>query len=142
MNSERLLKLASELERCSRGNVLTIPGDGKADFDLAVVAIGTIRGDKPYQEYRCGSACCAMGFAGVHPWFQKRGLRWSPVPKNGSNTPFTINGCVAGGFANAGAKFFGIDFEDAANLFTVGDNSETPKQYARRIRKFVADHTA
>ena len=127
MNKERLLKLASELERCSRGRVLTIPGDGKAQFDLSVVAVGTIRGSAPYREYACGSACCAMGFAGVHPWFRKRGLRWHPQSTPQTNTPFTINGKAAGSFSTAGAKFFDISAPDADDLFTSGHEIEIPK---------------
>lgn len=139
MNKERLLKLASELERCSRGRVLTIPGDGKAEFDLGLVAIGSLRNGTKSPGYSCGSACCAMGFAGVHPWFKKRGLRWSPTPDAFTNTPFSINERDAGGYLDAGAQFFGVDRETARTLFNPNENNETPKQYAKRIRAFVKE---
>lgn len=139
MNKERLLKLASELERCSRGRVLTLPGDGKADFDMGVVAMGEIRGEERTGT-PCGSACCAMGFAGLHPWFRKRGLKWVPDSSHLTITPFKINGKDAGDFSDAGAKFFRISLAQSMSLFLSARPRETPKHMAKRIRKFVADH--
>jgi len=132
MNKERLMKLASELERCSRGRVLTIPGDGKAYFDMGTV-VEKINPDLP-ANHSCGTAACAMGFAGLHPWFQARGLTWGPRTKY-----LMVNG-RSRRFQEAATLIFGVTWAQAEELFNpdyqLGD--ETPKQVAKRIRKFVA----
>jgi hypothetical protein len=131
MNKERLLKLASELERCSDGRVLTIPRDGKAYFDMGTV-VTTIDPEFSDDYHGCGTAACAMGFAGMHPWFQKRGLEWSPRLRY-----LKINN-RSRNFQDAAIMFFGIGFDDAEDLFNPTTKNETPKQVAKRIRAFVA----
>jgi hypothetical protein len=156
----RMLKLADELERCSRGRVLTIPGDGNALFNMETVMDGALNGDDERADERewnpapkgCGSTCCAMGFAGVHPWFNKQGLefRQSLARKNGPCN-FYVDGKsrYGDGFVEAAEKFFDINYLDAGILFTpdtrvvdgeLEDIDETPKQVARRLRKFVKEH--
>lgn len=140
MNKERLLKLAEELERCSRGHVLTVPNDGKLSFDMNTV-MRKLEDHEPLYttEFRgCGAAACAMGFAGLHPWFRKRGLKY-----NEATGAFGVEGLD---YDEAATRFFDLPNTVAAdNLFLplVVDGAvvkETPKQVAKRIRKFVAEH--
>jgi len=71
VNKERLLKLAEVLETESRGRVLTVPGNGKIGFDLGVYAFH----DDENRTHGCGTAACALGYAGLHPWFRRRGVK-------------------------------------------------------------------
>jgi hypothetical protein len=142
MNKERLLKLASELERCSDGRSLKVPQDGKISF-----CMGTWGSEaKVYKsmgyvgiQAGCGTVACAMGFAGFHPWFRKRGLK----------TDVEFEQVSYKGHSDFGAAtaFFSIHANDAEYLFADWQypdekRNPTPKQVAKRIRKFVADHTA
>jgi hypothetical protein len=134
MNKERLLKLASELERCSDGRVLKIPRDGTAFFDMGTV-VAAIEPEFREDYHGCGTAACAMGFAGLHPWFQERGLEWSPRLRylKVNNRSHTFN--------RAAQTFFGVTYDDAEDLFNPTKYvNETPKQVAKRIRAFVAEH--
>ena len=63
MNVERLTKLAELLETAT-GREVRI-GDQIINFDIGFfVGEGT-----------CGTAACAAGMAGLHPWFRKQGFR-------------------------------------------------------------------
>lgn len=79
----------------------------------------------------CGTAACALGWGTTIPVFRKIGFRpavgWSSVVL-GDNT-----GC------HAGADLFGITFAQSRDLFDDHRGDETPKQVARRIRRFVAE---
>lgn len=124
---KRLLKLASEMERCSKGRVLHVPKDGTVGFDMSVVvSTPTVTG----KDRGCGTAACAIGFAGLHPWFQSRGLRW-----NGSC--LLVNRRRVGWYEEAAAKFFSITIGEGEHLFQDRGLDETPKQVAKRIRAFV-----
>jgi hypothetical protein len=144
MRKDRLLKLAEELERCSTGYVLRIPNDGRVAFDLGVIVAGKARGygseDLVGLEDRgCGSVVCAMGFAALHPWFQRRGLRLADACE--------ANALNVGGenlnYQAAAAQFFGVSLHTAADLFSpiMNDDDVTPKQLARKIRRTVAEYT-
>lgn len=124
MNKERLLKLAEVLETESRGRVLTVPGSGKVEFDMGLVI----------SKNGCGTAACAMGYAGLHPWFNRRGLVYDGF--NG----IKYRGVPGTSSFRAAAAFFEISRYDADELFTSSYAAETPKQVAKRIREFVAAH--
>jgi hypothetical protein len=76
----------------------------------------------------CGATACALGWAARIPSFNRAGLTVTSL-----GWPYfgTENGL------GAGAQFFGITEDDSCNLF--GLVPGTPKQVAKRIRKFVAE---
>lgn len=121
MKSAMLLKLAEILEECSKGRTLHIPDDGKVGFDMGTVV---------EVDHACGSTCCAMGFAGLHPYFRKKGLHWDflagTMMLDGKKTFYD----------DAAKKLFGLTDDQVYHLFC--NNSPTPKAEAKLIRKFVA----
>ena len=135
MNKERLLKLADLLHDHSRGYKMSIPGDGTPDFDLS-----TWINDKA----DCGTAACAVGCAMLSPEFQALGLKTGKMPSLGGRMQPVPKYKGALNWA-AVEKFFGVSNKDAEHLFSDyeypdEDFTPTPKQVAKRIRKFVAEH--
>lgn len=129
MNKERLLKLAEVLETDSHGRILTVPGNGKVEFDMGLV----LWTDRDPKEHKCGTSACAMGYAALHPWFIKRGLY--AVGEN-----VKVKGRTVCSSFDAAEYFFSISSHQSSELFGGHNGNETPKQVAKRIRKFVADH--
>jgi hypothetical protein len=147
-HARRLLKLAAKLESLPR-----------KDFDM---------GDWVYRcdESSCGTAGCAMGWAGMIPEFRRAGLK--AKFENGYSSGIvelvpttaldkkTRDDVLSRGLAtwrwnddhlpehwfgdNAGEVFFGLTQAEAERLFFPAPGHETPKQVARNIRKVVKEH--
>lgn len=64
----------------------------------------------------CGSAACALGSAGLNPWFKERGLV-TDISEGAVFLRFP-NGELTEG-CEAGEEFFGITFEESESLFSV-----------------------
>jgi hypothetical protein len=90
-------------------------------------------------DQECGFAGCAIGLAGMLPYFRRRGLK---VDKEGY--------CLIGNTAISGpehflnvADFFGLDFDTAHRLFDSGyypiSHKVTPEKVAERIRKVLKE---
>jgi len=123
VNKKRLLKLATFLE--------TKVPRGKFNMEFW--------GTTPRNTYGCGTAACALGWAGHIPSFKRAGLKTKPdeyggsvIYDNGVNMKFY-------NFA-AGREFFDLTDEQASNLFSPGsyeNGKRGPKSVAKRIREMV-----
>jgi len=123
-NKKALLKLASLVEK--------IP-DGR--LDMRAVNKGKI--DK---KHPCGTSFCAMGLAGQHPWFNKKGLCSNIQNEHdvfyGYRVNFSING-VPLNFWDAASNFFEIDGYTSFILFNPGYYPKfqaSRKNVAKRLR--------
>ena len=123
MNKERLLMLADLLE-------------GK----------GVFKGEEPplkrfdMSNWKCGTAGCACGWAGSHPWFTRMGFK---IDHYRDVIMYTPRGhtCTYYGF-QAAAKFFNIISTDAEWLFSPKYyESKSRRTVAKRIRNYVKAHT-
>lgn len=117
-NVKRLLKLADFLE--------TVPRKA-LDLSMWVKSKPTKpEGERPGD---CGFAGCAMGWASHAKLYRGLGWGW---------TGFSPNYHGATGWA-AAQSLFRIDEDEARHLFSMSDYTTppTPKQVAKRIRKFV-----
>lgn len=118
---QRLLKLAAFLEELPRK---------RFDYDQWV---GFSWKGNP--ALSCGTTACAMGWATTIPAFRRLGLRLS-------DDGYPINVRTGETFAvSVAADLFGVDDSDAHFLFVPASFKErraTPKQVARKIRRFVA----
>lgn len=127
-SNRRLLKVAEVLEAIPR----TFKQRAKAgvpDFDMS-----TFFDDYGSQsEGVCGTAACAAGYAGLNPWFRRKGFITDRIKGDVRFNDET-------GF-DACEDFFGLSDEQALALFTPNLGHETPKQVAKNIRKFVAKRT-
>lgn len=86
----------------------------------------------------CGAAACAFGWATTIPAFKRAGLRLK-VSRRFNETDVTFG--KARDFL-AAQRFFGITEVEAERLFhpwAYANRDTTPKQVAKRIRKFVAE---
>lgn len=117
MNTERLLKLADVLEnfKAERENLI----EPIQAFDL--------------REWKCGTAACACGTAGLHPWFRDQGftLRSGTFGEPMFKTYRDFEAVEA---------FFEIDDDDSTHLFldaSYPEGRRGPKSVAKRIRSFV-----
>jgi len=139
MNKVRLRKLASVLENyATEKKKLVVPLD-RFDMDH------WFRHDYTEPKQRgCGTAACAVGFAMLHPWFQKQGL----VPTNDVTLePSADDACLnaapkfEGTIYRAIEDFFDIDEEAKRHLFMPGSYEGLwvvrPLTVARRIREYV-----
>lgn len=108
-SNKRLLKLAELLD--------TVP---PKQFDM-----GT---------WKCGTTACAAGWAASDKWFKDRGLTLIPDRYWDDPEQWEIKFGQDVAFA-AAAKFFLVTYEEAELLF--GNDSATPKQEAKILRKFV-----
>lgn len=87
-------------------------------------------------DWRCGTAGCAVGWAATNEWFTSRGLTLRsgmigcPIFDNEENWA-------------AVAKFFKISIEDTIYLFSPYSYNETevtPSAVAKRIKKYIQAH--
>lgn len=134
MNSSRLLEAADYLD--------TVP---RQRFCMTTWADGDFCGkqDEPnHKKHECQTSACAMGWLTTDPRFKRIGLKLG-LDNFRSKTP--VLGRLKG--IDAACKLFGINTSQAWWLFDANDpdteasrENETPKQVARRIRKFVKDN--
>ena len=135
MNEKRLLKLADHLETIKRkgksifhndkDSPVTVMNKGECGFNMDTWF------DWDYEG--CGTTACALGHACSIPSFRKAGLRMRSDPVDENYYYPDFNGMEG---LEAASEFFDIDFEGACSLF-YSRGPETPKQVAKRIRKFV-----
>ena len=119
LQPKRLLKLADFLENSkTEAKKLGVKGTVKFDMNVYLRNNNDEGYYEPYAKAKCGTTCCAMGFASIHPWFAKEGLR--------------IKGVV---FKPAGMKFFGLNNDDYDHLFH--NSAGTTRQMAKVLRGFV-----
>jgi hypothetical protein len=91
----------------------------------------------------CGTIACGIGWLGLHPEFQRRGLK---VNKHGDTF---FNGAGMS-YPQAASKLFGIDYDTALDMFSArGDSPDdteaseklSDKQLLQfRIRNFLRKH--
>ncbi len=143
MDSGLLLRLADKLE--GKGPYLNYGPVKTKQFDMALFyreeENRVSEGEKP----GCGFAACAGGWAALDKHFQRRGLRVAKTNDFLNETveyTDTATGEVYEGF-DALEKLFKIPGDDVEGLFSPAtfESRETPKIVARRIRKYVAEHT-
>lgn len=123
MNKKKLLKLATFLET-------KVP---RRKFNME------FWGTTPQNAYSCGTAACALGWAGYIPAFKKEGLTTAPDEYGGVVTFSTPDGSKYCNFS-AGREFFELTDDEAYNLFSPGNyptNKRGPKSVAKRIREMV-----
>lgn len=121
MHEERLLKLAEMLET---------KVERKA-FDIYLYY-------EEAEEFKCGYAGCALGYAMMDPWFRRRGL----VTDGHSRAPGPMNNKTGSTGFQAAMEFFAINGDEVYELFSYSGYSienPTPKQVAKKIRKFVKE---
>lgn len=151
MHAKRLLKLADKLE--------TVPPN---EFDLGFWFMPDNRNKKD-----CGATACAFGWACSIPSFKRAGLTRDVKAHEGNGVVFSptsqaelrdcrlevnATGCQYMSASDkckdfcAASLFFGISSKDVDYLFTDDEydrgNKTTPKQVAKRIRKFVRQRLA
>ena len=116
MNKERLLRLARDI----------LPNVPEENFDL-----GT---------WKCGTSACAVGWAAADPQFNEEGFKLDKQSK-GPLASFIFMPWYEGlGGWSAVEKFFGIDFDQAQNLFSdEAYGSATKAHVIQRIEEFVAN---
>jgi hypothetical protein len=94
------------------------------------------------KESSCGSSACALGFAGSHPWFIRRGLKLvHDIRYCLKLSDLWIIYKEVEGF-QAAVEFFGIPGDTAYRFFTSSSYRKsheriTPSDVARRIEAFV-----
>jgi len=139
MNKVRLRKLASVLENyATEKKKLVVPLDR---FDLSAWF------EHSYTEpgaKGCGTAACAVGFAMLHPWFQKQGLKPSTDVTRQPQTPddfFDSGPATDTGYYGWGAAdaFFDVPDEASSWLFSSASYTRSPRPatVAKRIREYV-----
>lgn len=122
MNAERLLKLAELLEtKVSRKSF---------NFDVFYMTD---------EKKECGYVACAIGHAMIDPWFTRRGFKKGKRSRTVFNKDHATPHYKGKYGWDAVENFFDLSFEEAIFLFTNYYSQErvTPKQVAKRIRKFV-----
>jgi hypothetical protein len=121
MNKRRILALAKYLDE--------LPAELSHTFDMRSFFSVTNTTKKVGD---CGTTACALGWATRVPCLRRAGLRM-----NRAGWPVLVSGETA---YNVCAKLFDIDDAQTLELFSVvGHLDETPKQWAERARKFVAN---
>ncbi len=90
----------------------------------------------------CGTAACALGAACLYPPFKRAGLKLRIEKEWGVPCP-TFKGSVE---LNAGEIFFGITYEEAADLFfgsryRTGWAGTRPHHVATKIRKLIKKYS-
>lgn len=125
MHEERLLKLAELLETKIE----------KRTFDIGVFY-------EEWEGYKCGYAACAVGHAMCDPWFKRRGF--TTYESSWRKIAGPLNKKTGSIGWDAVEEFFDINNEESDLLFTPLSYPEytynpTPKQVAKRIRKFVKE---
>lgn len=137
MNRAALLRLADKLQ--SRGDYEGTPfANTHARFDMGDWMVGRVT------DIDCGYTACAIGHAGLDPWFQVRGFEIAPsFAKNQSTPSYTKDGHEHRGFY-AVMEYFGINLEEAEYLFGRGAYAHDvkPEEVGERVRKYVAGRLA
>lgn len=121
LQKERLLKLAWLLENLED----EFPAR-KVRFNLSGWA---------YKSPSCNTFACACGWAGLHPWFRRRGFITDI-------TDGDVHYRDHFGF-NAVERFFSLNFPTAQYLFSISSYSPGKadrQNVTRRIRAYVRDH--
>lgn len=131
MNTKRLLTLAKFLEE-------KVP---RKAFDYAVWFGAKVLDSKGRlrSPAECGTTACAMGWACMIPAFKRAGLTVRLALAYGIER-ITFKG-QAGAF-DAAEALFDLTEAEAVYLFSPStdcDGEATPKQVAKKIRKFVRD---
>lgn len=125
MHEERLLKLAELLET---------KVERKA-FELWNYCDTSLEG-----KTGCGYVACAVGHAMRDPWFRRRGFT---TGKSDSclNTHVPFYKKTGSTHNEACQEFFEISIREFGDLFTSKgyEKDPTPKQVAKKIRKFVRE---
>lgn len=127
LSRERLLKLAWLLE-----NLTEEFPQKKVRFDLEIWAA---------KHSSCHTVACACGWAGMHPWFRRRGFKTTGGSKTGILTN-EITYKDYEGFTAAG-EFFGLKPGDTRHIFSYlyyENDHDGRRDVARRIRAFVKDN--
>ena len=97
--------------------------------------------------HKCGATACAVGYAGLDPWFRARGLSTSidgdvkyVLPGENEDDDGAYDGF------DAAAEFFGISGNDAYNLFSDSaypDGGGTgPDQVIARVKQMIENDLA
>ena len=92
--------------------------------------------------HSCGTSACAIGYAAMDPWFNRRGLKF----KRGSGLGGSWIGEATLSYKDFGEfhsvlQFFGLSFKDAEQLFTedgYGDKEVTPQMVIDNIQAYTA----
>jgi len=127
MHVERLSKLADVLENLPEERALMRPPPGKRTVPTKF---------KIDTWTSCGTTACAIGYAAIHPWFTRRGLKLQRI---GFPTIPVFQG-ECGGMAIR--KFFDLSNRDAFYLFYRDGfyiRDEGKRAVARRIRGFIKE---
>lgn len=131
--NRRLLKLADFLETVPRKN-----------FDYSTLAGSDWDGKKDF--ISCGTQGCALGYAASMPAFRKIGLRLSLTESYGDSPSAVVHmknvdSDEADGdqLYSAVEEVFGLNIDETDFVFNMymGQPESTPKQVAKKIRKFV-----
>jgi hypothetical protein len=122
----RLTKLADYMH--------SLPKEAENHFDMSHFFAHT--GDHPIpiepkkrHYFDCGSSACALGWAATMPYFRKLGLQIH-------DGRLLVNGR----FSWEWPDIFGLDSTDMGFLFSGFTHIRTPKQWAKRCRKFLRDN--
>ena len=83
----------------------------------------------------CSTTACAIGWAGLDPWFRRRGFRTEKY-YDGTMYPMTKRTCSP---FDAVSQFFEIRLNEVGFLFTRSPGYHTKRDVIRRIRKFVRE---
>ena len=85
----------------------------------------------------CGTTACACGWAGVDPWFRRRGFKTEKYHSYHGSTPYYVSYRKFSGM-DAVREFFGIDFETSIHLFISGAHQDNSKRAViRRLKGFL-----
>jgi hypothetical protein len=133
VGNARLLKLADFLETVPRKhfNYNRWVGDGWDGESTDLVS--------------CGTTACALGWAATMPAFRRLGLRLYRDPEGMDGVCLKAAGDPYNGSpiyaADAAEEIFAVQGNEFDYLFTPSEGEEdaTPKQVAKKIRRFVAD---
>jgi hypothetical protein len=126
MNKKRLLKLADYLE--------TVP---RKRFNMDHWASAKFCGKPKEPEHECGTSACALGWACTIPSFKRAGLKFIECGSNFWTHIDLVPDFEGSTGYGAAASLFGIRYSQAEWLFSPESPARTPKQVAKRIRKFV-----
>lgn len=85
----------------------------------------------------CGMTACACGWAGVDPWFRRRGFKTKKYHSHSGDTLYDVSYREFGGM-DAVRKFFGIDFGTSSHLFISGFHQGNSKRAViQRLKSFL-----
>ena len=132
-HAKRLLKLAKFLKDEVKQNM----------FDLSIVRVDckTQEAKKCYglRRNHCGTVACAMGWAVSIPSFRRAGLELK-TSRFDDGIQWSELSYLSFDNFQASAKFFGITFGEADELFNPQEGYETKGHVIKRIRQIVAKY--